>query len=87
MRDGRDGRRFEVFGTSNPELRPMHDTMLPPISPVPPFPLVAHRSRFALHTPRSLALREAHLPIDFLPCPRYRLHHYSDMACSRFVYH
>ena len=22
----------------------MHDTMFPPISPVPPFPLVAHRS-------------------------------------------
>ena len=25
--------------------------------------------------------------IDFLPCPRYRLHHYSDRACARFVHH
>lgn len=25
--------------------------------------------------------------IDFLPCPRYRLHHYSARASSRFVHH
>jgi hypothetical protein len=25
--------------------------------------------------------------IDFLHCPRYRLHHYSDRASSRFVHH
>jgi hypothetical protein len=35
----------------------------------------------------SLALREALPSIDFLPCLRYRLHHYSDRACSRFVHH
>ena len=28
----------------------MYDTLLPSISPVPPFPLVAHHSRLALHT-------------------------------------
>lgn len=92
MRDRRDGRlvrgpKFEVYGTSNPETRLMHDTMLPPILLVPPFPLVAHHSHLGLHAPRSLALREAHPSIDFLPCPRYRLHHYSDVACSRFVHH
>ena len=36
---------------------------------------------------RALALREPLTSIDFLPCPRYRLHHYLDMACSRFVHH
>ena len=25
--------------------------------------------------------------IDFLPCPRYSLHHYSDMARPHFVHH
>jgi len=34
-----------------------------------------------------LALREALLWIDFLPCPRYRLHPYSARASSRFVHH
>jgi len=49
-------RGFEVrssrfFGTSNPEHHTllMPGTMLSPISPVTPFPLVAHSSRFARH--------------------------------------
>jgi uncharacterized protein YaeQ len=31
--------------------------------------------------------RSADQWIDFLPCPRYRLHHYSARASSRFVHH
>src|SRR6266852_7378694 len=52
--------KFEVYGTSNLIVTHwlMPDTMLPPISPVPPFPLVAHRSRLALHAPRSVALAD-----------------------------
>jgi len=26
-------------------------------------------------------------PIDFLPYTRYRLHHYSDRVCSRFIHY
>ena len=54
-------RGFEVrssrfFVTSNPEHHTllMSGTMLSPISPVTPFPLVAHSSRFARHSPRSV---------------------------------
>jgi hypothetical protein len=52
--------KFEVSGTSDLIVTHwlMPDTMLPPISPVPPFPLVAHRSRLALHAPRSVALAD-----------------------------
>jgi hypothetical protein len=49
--------KFEVSGTSDLIVTHwlMPDTMLPPI---PPFPLVAHRSRLALHAPRSVALAD-----------------------------
>ena len=49
-RDGRDVGGSEVFGTANPErhMLAMPGTMLLPISPVPPFPLVVRRS----HAPR-----------------------------------
>ena len=45
--------------------------------------------RFANDASRTvvLALREALPSIDFHLYPRYRLHHYSDRACSRLVHH
>src|SRR5712692_276752 len=59
-RERRDEQRFKVRSSRFSELRTLKvtrwllpDTMLPPISPVPPFPLVAHRSRLSLHAPRT----------------------------------
>jgi hypothetical protein len=46
-----DGSRYSELQTLNVMLRLMHETKLTPISPVPLFPLVAHRSvsRFTRH--------------------------------------
>ena len=50
--------RFSEFRTSIVTRWLMPDTMFPPISPVPPFPLVAHRLRLAFLAPRYVVLAD-----------------------------
>ena len=64
-RDERDGRGFEVRSSRCSELRTLNvtrwlmpDTMLLPISPDPPFPLVAHRPHVSSFVRHGLALAD-----------------------------
>ena len=88
-RDERDEGAFEVRSSRFLELQNsivtrwlMPDTMLPPISPVPPFPLVAHRSRLARHTPRPVTLADF---FSILLKIRNRIHHQLEPGRDGFL--
>src|SRR6266849_4559460 len=72
VRDRRDGLGFEVGSSRCSELRtPNFELRIAPF----------------LHVATVFGTAETLPSIDFFPFSRYRLHHYSDRASTRFVHH